>query len=559
MQDHRRIEDDPIAVRILWERCISIVDEAADKLVRAAFSTVARESNDFGCVLCDADGAGVGYTTRGTPRMGIILPRTIRAMLQEIPPDELQPGDVIFSNDPWFGSGHLPDFYVAMPIFMGTHIVGYAGACSHASDIGGSIAPDTREVFEEGICFPPVKLYRAGKRDELIIKILRKNVRVPDQVLGDLDALVGSCHASALQLVALMKETGIDDLRPLTKTLADRTERAFREAVSAIPDGVYESAIESDGYNAPVRLCCAIHVKGSNIDIDCTGTSPQVSPGAINVVYNFTYSAFVYALKCILDPRTPYNEGITRAITVTAPARSILNAEHPAPVFARNQTAHYLPALVMAAVAKAAPERVMAACGSPTNRTVFAGRHGHDGKPFSFMMISSGGMGACIDKDGHSCTPYPSNSGSPPVEVLETVVPLLVQRKALRVDSGGAGTFRGGLGVEVIIENTSPETMQVASRMDRVTNPPEGLAGGGPGALAGIWHGSRDGTKPFPPKGRGQLAPRETIVIHSPGGGGYGDPAKRDRDRLAADLKAGLISGESAQSLYGANRGATAP
>jgi N-methylhydantoinase B len=273
-----------------------------------------------------------------------------------------------------------------------------------------------------------------------------------------------------------------------------------------------------------------------------------VSPGAINVVYNFTYSAFVYALKCILDPHTPYNEGITRAITVRVPPRTILNAEHPAPVFARNQTAHYLPTLVMSAIAKAAPERVMAACGSPTNRTVFAGRHGHDGKPFSFMMISSGGMGACIDKDGHSCTPYPSNSGSPPVEVLESVVPLHVRRKALRVDSGGAGAHRGGLGVEFIVENACDETIQVASRMDRVTNAPQGLAGGGSGALAGIW---RNGTEPFPPKGRGQLAPKETIVIHSPGGGGYGDPLKRDRASVDNDVREGLISTQDAETLYG--------
>ncbi|MES2564177.1 MAG: hydantoinase B/oxoprolinase family protein, partial [Pseudomonadota bacterium] len=230
---------------------------------------------------------------------------------------------------------------------------------------------------------------------------------------------------------------------------------------------------------------------------------------------------------------------------------TILNAEFPAPVFARNQTAHYLPALVMAAIAKAAPERVMAACGSPTNRTVFAGRRGHDGNPFSFMMISSGGMGACIDKDGHSCTPYPSNSGSPPVEVLESVVPLLVQRKCLRVDSGGAGTFRGGLGVELIIENASEETIQVASRMDRVTNPPEGLAGGQSGAYAGIWQNT---SKPFPPKGRGQLAPRETLAIHSPGGGGYGEPQARDRARVEADLKEGLISAQNAEAIYGWRR-----
>ncbi len=540
--------DDPVNLEILWERCISIVDEAAHTLVRAAFSTVARESNDFGCALCDSDGTGIGYTTRGTPRMGIILPRTIRAILERIPPQTLQPGDVLFTNDPWFGSGHLPDFYVTMPIFRGDKLVGFAGACSHVADVGGSTVPDARQVYEEGICFPPVKLFRAGEPDAMLFSILQKNVRVSDQVIGDLNALVASCRTSASELVRLMDETGIDDWRPLSRALNARTEAVFRRAIEKIPDGIYTSTVEADGFKSAVTLQCAIKVAGSEIEIDCTGTSPQVSPGGINVVYNFTHSAFIYALKCILDPHTPYNEGITRPIKVFAPEGCILNAQFPAPVFARNQTAHYIPTLTMDAMAKAIPERVMAACGSPTNRTVFAGTHGHDGRPFSFMMISSGGMGACDGKDGYSCTPYPSNSGSPPVEVIESVVPLTIRKKALRTDSGGAGEFRGGLGIELVVENSSGHTITGSSRMDRVTHPPRGLSGGGDADTAGIW---LDGDKPFPPKGRGEVGAGQFLSIHSPGGGGFGPPQKRDAGKIKRDLAEGLISAEAATRQYG--------
>lgn len=542
-----QVFDDPVALEIIWERCISIVDEAADTLVRAAFSTVARESNDYGCVLCDADGVGIGHTTKGTPRMGMILPRTIRAILERIPAAELEPGDVLFTNDPWFGSGHLPDFYIAMPVFRDGKLVGFSGACSHVADIGGAITPDAREVYEEGICFPPVKLFRAGKPDEVIFSILRKNVRVHEQVIGDLNALIASCHTTSSELVKLMDDTGMDDLRPLSHTLNARTEQAFRAAIEEIPDGTYRSSIESDGLHHPITLQCAITVHGSDITIDCTGCSPQVSPGGINVVYNFTYSAFIYALKCILDPHTPYNEGITRPVKVHVPEGTILNPLFPAPVFARNQTAHYLPAVIMDALAQAIPERVMAACGAPTNRTVFTGPKGHDGRPFSFMMISSGGMGASSGKDGYSCTPYPSNSGSPPVEVVESVVPLTIRRKALRPDSGGAGEYRGGLGIELVVENSSGQTMQVSSRMDRVTHPPAGLQGGGNGGAAAIW---RDDNKPFPPKGRGELASQQYLVIHSPGGGGFGDPAKRDPQKLNEDLREGYVSPRSAHDDY---------
>ncbi len=547
MQHAPQIIDDPVILEIFWERCISIVDEAADTLVRAAFSTVVRESNDYGCAVCDSDGVGIGYTTKGTPRMSIILPRTIRAILEKIPPATLQAGDVLFTNDPWYGSGHLPDFYITMPIFRQGKLVGFAGASSHVADIGGTVTTGARQVYEEGICFPPVKLFRAGTPDDMIFAIIEKNVRVSDQVLGDLNALIASCRTSANEIVKLMDETGIDDLRPISQSLNARTERVFRRAIEEIPDGTYSSRIRTDGFDGEVYLQCAMTVRGSDIAIDCTGTSPQTSPGGINVVYNYTYSAFVYVLKCVLDPHTPYNEGITRPITVTVPPGTILNAQFPAPVFARNQTAHYIPAMAMDALSKAIPQRVMAACGAPTNRTMFGGPAGRDGRPFSYMMISSGGMGACAGKDGYSCTPYPSNSGSPPVEVIESVVPLTIRRKALRADSGGAGEFRGGLGIELVVENSSGQPMQVASRMDRVENPPLGLAGGGEGGLAGIWMDD----KPFPPKGRGELAPAHSMLIHSPGGGGYGPPRQRDADKLAEDLREGFVSTGSAEKNYG--------
>lgn len=539
--------NDPVMLEIFWERCISIVDEAADTLVRAAFSTVARESNDFGCAVCDSDGTGIGYTTKGTPRMSIILPRTIRAIVEKIPADTLQEGDVLFTNDPWYGSGHLPDFYITMPIFRHGRIVGYTGASSHVADVGGTVSTGARQVYEEGICFPPVKLFRAGAPDPVIFSIIEKNVRVSEQVLGDLNALIASCRTSAQEIVKLMDETGVDDLRPVSAELNARTEKVFRRAIEEIPDGTYSSSIQTDGFDGPVKLQCAITVRGSDVEIDCAGCSPQVSPGGINVVYNYTFSAFVYVLKCVLDPHTPYNEGITRPITVTVPPGTILNAQFPAPVFARNQTAHYIPAMAMDALSKAIPQRVMAACGAPTNRTTFAGPRGHNGRPFSFMMISSGGMGACAGKDGYSSTPFPSNSGAPPVEVIESVVPLTIRRKALRTDSGGAGEFRGGLGIELIVENSTGGTLQVSSRMDRVENPPRGLAGGGEGGLAGIWMDD----KLFPPKGRGELAAGHCMRIHSPGGGGYGPPQQRAAEKLEEDLREGFVSAASTKDKYG--------
>lgn len=540
--------DDPVALEILWERCISIVDEAADTLVRAAFSTIARESNDYGCVLCDADGVSICNTTKGTPPMAIIIPRTIRSMLERIPPRELQPGDVLFTNDPYYGAGHLPDFCVAMPVFRGGKLIAFSAACSHVADVGGAIAPDAREAYEEGICFPPVKLFRGGKADAVIFSIIEKNVRVPEQVIGDLNALVASCHTSASELLKLMDETGLEDLRALSQTLNARTEQAFRRAIEAVPDGTYSSSIVADGYRHPVTLQCAITVRGDDIEIDCTGTSPQVSPGGVNVVYNFAYAFFSYTLKCILDPHTPYNEGVTRPLKVHIPDGTVLNPRFPAPVFARNQTAHYLPALTMAAMAQAVPNRVIAACGSPANRTVFTGPSGHDGRPFSFMMICSGGMGAAGGRDGYSCTPYPSNSGSPPVEIVESVVPITVRRKALRPDSGGAGEYRGGLGIELVVENSSGQPIHVSTRMDRIDHPPEGLYGGEDGAPAGIW---LDGTKPFPAKGRGELKPRESLVIHSPGGGGFGAPEKRDSHKIEEDVREGYISRERGRLDYG--------
>jgi N-methylhydantoinase B len=539
---------DPIALEILWERCISIVDQAAATLVRTAFSTITRESGDYGCVLCDVDGLSLCNTTRGTPPMAIIIPRTIRSMLEKIPAGELAPGDIIFTNDPYYGAGHLPDFCVAMPVFRNGRLVAFTGACSHVADAGGAIAPDAREAYEEGICFPPVRLFRNGVPDPVIFSIIEKNVRVPEQVIGDMNALVASCRTSAAELIKLMDETGMDDLRPLSHTLNARTEEAFRAAVKAIPEGTYCNSIVADGYRHPITLKCAITVRGGDIDIDCTGTSPQVSPGGVNVVYNFAYAFFCYTLKCILDPHTPYNEGLARPIRLHVPEGTVLNPRFPAPVFARNQTAHYLPALVMGALACAIPDKVMAACGSPANRTVFTGSRGHDGRPFSFMMIMSGGMGACRGQDGYSCTPYPSNSGAPPVEVVETVVPLTIRRKAYRPNSGGAGAFRGGLGIEFLIENNSDRAIHVSSRMDRIDHPPEGLHGGQHGGAAGIW---RNGTAPFPSKGREELHPGEYLVIHSPGGGGFGHARERDSVKVQEDLREGYVTREHAIERYG--------
>jgi N-methylhydantoinase B len=540
---------DPISLEILWSRLISIADESAAALLRTSFSTIVRESNDFATGLMDANGDSLAENTAGIPSFVGILPRTLKHFLARFPKETWRPGDCVITNDPWMATGHLPDFTLAAPIFHHGRLVGFSGSIAHSPDIGGAgWASDCRELFEEGLRVLPVKLLREGRLDEMVRDFITANVRVPDQVMGDLFAQVAAAEVSARRTAEFLDDAQIDDLSALSAALQERADTAMRRAIAAVPDGTYRAGLYADGFDADeTHIACAVTVNGSALHIDYAGTSRQIERG-LNSVLNYTYAYSVYPIKCALDPMTPRNEGSYRSVSVTAPEGSILNPRFPAPCSARQLTGHLLAGVIYRALAQAVPDKVIAESGSaPTLRSVYSGTDRH-GQRFSQVFFASGGMGGSAVQDGHNCTAFPTNTGSGSIEAFESISPLIVWKKALRTDSGGGGRFRGGLGQDVEIEVTAPEPLRLSLLSDRQKYPPEGLLGGGPGAAVEIR--LQDGTKPHP-KSRSMLQPGDRLTLRFSGGGGFGDPAGRDRAALLADIRDGYVSLEAAATIYG--------
>ena len=531
---------DPITLEILWSRLISIADEAAAALLRTAFSTIVRESNDFATVLMDANGDSVTENTGGIASFSCILPRTTKHFLARFPRETWRPGDCVITNDPWLATGHLPDITAVTPIFHRGRLVGFAGSIAHSPDVGGALwSADCREVFEEGIRIPPIRLLREGRREEAVLEMLLSNVRVPDQVLGDLEAQLTANGVCADRVAEFLEDAGLDSLQPLGRALHARADRAMRGAIAALPDGTWRATIEADGFDEHVtRIACAVTVSGDRMGIDFAGTSPQVDRG-INCVMNYTHAYSVYPVKCALDPFTPRNEGSYRAIEVAAPEGSILNPRFPAPCSARQLTGHLLAGSIYKALAPVIPDRVIAECGgAPTMRCLFSGLDRH-GDRFSQILFASGGMGAAPHRDGLPTTAFPTNAGAGSIEAFESVAPLVVWRKQFRPDSGGAGRYRGGLGQEAEIEVRSPGPLRLSLLSDRRDHPADGVLGGLPGATAEI--AMSDGTRPHP-KSRTTIAPGTRLVMRYAGGGGYGPPEERDPAALAADLRDGTVT-----------------
>lgn len=540
---------DPISLEIYWNRLISIADESAAALLRTSFSTIVRESNDFATALMDVDGNALADNTAGIPSFVGTLPRTLRHFLKRFPREEWNPGDCVITNDPWMATGHLPDVTMVMPIHHKGVLIGFSGTIAHLPDIGGSLwASDCRELFEEGLRIPPVKYYEGGKPNRLIVDIIAGNVRVPDQVLGDIEAQVVANSVAARRLCEFMDDTGVTDLGSLSSSLQDRAEQAMRKAIEKVPDGTYRSTLMADGFDADeTRIECAVTIKGSDLHVDYAGTSRQIDRG-LNSVMNYTNAYTVYPIKCALDPLTPRNEGSYRSVTVDAPLGSILNPRYPAPCSARQLTGHLLAGAVYGALSQAVPNAVLAESGSaPTLRSVYSGVD-RGGNRFSQVFFAAGGMGGSAVQDGYSCTSFPTNTGSGSIEAFEAIAPLIVWRKEFTPDSGGIGKHRGGLGQEVEIEVVSPEPLRLSLLSDRQKYPPRGLFGGGEGAPVRIVTGS--GHKPHP-KSRTTIDPKETLILTFSGGAGFGNASERSREAVLRDIKNGYVTVEAGRRDYG--------
>jgi N-methylhydantoinase B len=530
---------DPVLLELLWTRLASAVDEAAAALLRTSFSTIVRESHDFACVLADAAGRSLVQATDGVPSFLCTVPRTIRHFLDEYPAETLAPGDVLLTNDIWMGTGHLPDITVARPIFRRGRLVAFAGSAAHAPDIGGRIrTAESREVFEEGLQIPPIKALRGGVLDDTFARLLRKNTRVPDQVMGDLFAQFTALELMEGRLLALMEEYGLEELGPLATEIQGRSERAMRAAIRAVPDGTYRAEVLTDGLAEPIRLVLALHKRGEDIVADYTGSDPQV-PRGINVCLSYTFAYTAFALKAALCPEVPNNEGAFRPVTVEAPQGCILNSTPPAPGANRALTGHFLPPLILSALAQAIPERVIAGVGSPLWSLNFAGQR-EDGGTIANHFFMNGGYGASAGRDGPNVLSWPSNVSAAPVEMIEQHNPFRVRHRRLRSGTGGRGRHRGGTGQEWLFENrgSRPVAVTFMAERTRIEAAAQGLAGGEPGVPGAVLINGQA----VDPKRQHILEPGDTVELRTPGGGGFGPPAERDPSALAADIEDGLVA-----------------
>ena len=378
----------------------------------------------------------------------------------------------------------------------------------------------SREVFEEGLRFPPTLIQSASWPNETFYEIIRANTRVPDEVIGDLHAMMAANDTAIRGVVQLLGEGELSEFGQLVQA---RSETAMREMIRQVPCGVYRRTVFADGYDEPIRLACAVHVNDDDILVDYTGSSAQV-PYPLNGVHNFTFAYTVYPLKCAIGPDIPNNSGTFRPFTVNAPEGSILNCRYPAPVGLRHINGQFLQAAIFGALADTMPADVIAASGSPSAIAVISGRDGAD-KPFVVYLYLSGGMGARATKDGLSTTNFPSTITNVPVEVAEQAAPIIIERKEFRLVSAGAGRQRGGFGQEVRVRNVAPGPITVSMLTDRHNHAPSGLDGGEDGATGRV---ALESGRPMQAKGLTIVEPGDCVIIETPGGAGYGHPVAPD-------------------------------
>ena len=513
---------DAVELEILWSNLIGVVTERAKALQRIAFSPIVREAGDLACALFDRRGRMVAQANTGTP--GHINSLAFAgAHLSRIFEGRCEPGDVLITNDPWLSAGHFFDITVLTPIFDREKLIAYIGSTIHHTDIGGyGIGAGARDVHEEGLWIPPLKLYERGRPNEVLHAIIQRNVRTPDAVFGDLAAQISSGEAAAERLIGLCARHGLTDIETVSDEIIRRSEEATRAAIRRLKPGTYHGEAQFDvpgGEVITLKTAVTVDAEKGAITVDFAGSSPQTATG-INVVLNYTHAYSTFAIRSCLNPDLPNNTGSLAPIEVVAPQGSIVNCTYPAPVNARHVVGMYVPMPILKALHQVMPERVLAEGSGAVWTIQIQGRRA-DGEAFTSSMFNySGGMGARAGKPGPSATCYPTGVAAVPIEILEASMPILFERKELRRGSGGAGHMRGGDGqvIQFRMRTSYPWLLNaVPSRLDKG---PDGLAGGAPGAAG---HFLVNG-KPVSEARKLTMEANDIVLLETPGGGGFGSP-----------------------------------
>jgi N-methylhydantoinase B len=535
---------DPVTLEVIWNRFLSVANEQQDALIRTAFSTIVRESQDLACGMFDTKGRMISQSISGTPGHINAMATSMKHFLAAFPPDKLAPGDVLITNDPWQTAGQINDITITTPIFKNGKMVALFANTCHSADIGGRIlSAEAREVFEEGLRIPIMKLFDRGEPNRILMQIVRINVRQPDEVIGDFYAQTACNETGGRALLEMMDEFGLDSIDAVAEEIIGRSEAAVRAEIAKLPSGEWSNETWSDGFEEPIVVRCTVKVAGDEIFIDFTGSSPQSTRG-INVVLNYTHAYASFAIKAAICPDVPHNEGSFRPVHVSAPPGCILNALDPAPVASRQVIGHFIPSAIFAALSGAMPGRLMAPGADPIWLSVWRGQN----PPFTLTVFQVGGTGARPTKDGLNAVGFPSGVAGVPAEVIESLSPVVLKRRELRADSGGAGTWRGGLGQLTEFARRGTGKWSVSSIADRTEYPAPGLLGGKAGACGEVTMG--DGKK-LHAKALKDLTDRDVVHVNLPGGGGYGDPFEREPEKILWDVIEGYVTPEEAEKKYG--------
>ena len=549
---------DQVALEVMKNAFASITEEMGAALVRSAYSTNIKDRRDCSCALYTNKGHILAQAEHIPLHLGVMA-HAVKEILQELPMEEWDPGDLVIMNDPYLGGTHKPDIMVFSPIFFENQCVAIVGNCAHHIDVGGMVAgslpPSATETFHEGLTIPPVKLKRRGVIEKDILRLVEKNVRTVYEFRGDLMAQLAANGVGERRFHELCQQHGMASIREVIVGLEEYCEKRMVGEIEKIPDGTYsyEDYVEGDGTTDElIPIKCTVTVKGSGVRVDFSGSSP-CTKGAVNAVLGITLSCVYYVLKALTDPSIPTNEGTYRPIEVIAPKNTIVNAQFPSAMgLANTITSQRIVDVLLGAFHQAVPEKVCAACTGSMTPCGFGGINPRTDRYFSYVETYGGGYGATHDQDGiGGVHTHMSNTRNAPTEVIEMTYPLLVERYGLVPNSEGPGKFRGGFGMvrEIRVLETD---ISVRASTDRVSIGPYGLDGGGNGGKSRLAIEQSDGVeRTLPSKSTFETHPGEKVTIQTAGGGGWGNPKERDPEKVRVDVFQGLVSIERAREIYG--------
>ena len=542
--------------QIMWNRLIAVVEEQAQIMIRTAFSTTVREAGDLSAGIFDRHGRMMAQAVTGTPGHVNSMAESVGHFLKKFPLETMKPGDHYITNDPWLGTGHLHDLTVVTPAFHNGVAVGVFANTAHVIDIGGlGMGPEGRSVFEEGMYIPIVKCFDRGVPNETFFDFMRAGSRLPVELEGDIYSLCACNDAGARRLIEMMAEFEMDSLDPLAEFIFDLSGRATLAEIARLPKGVFGGEIWSDGYEEPVKLQAEMTILDDAIEVSFAGTSGLSSRG-INVPPAYCRAYASFGIKCVVAPEIPNNWASLAPFRMKIPEGCILNAPRPYPVSVRHVIGHLLPDLMMGCLHQAVPDRVTAEGASSLWNPPLRGGSSVSGqsrgnKPvigdFEIITFNSGGTGARPTSDGLDATAFPSGVRTMPVEATENVAPLIIWRKELKPDSGGAGRTRGGVGQIMEFATKGDLEFAVNASFDRIGHAPKGREGGLDGGRGVV---TTKSGKILRTKGYQVIPDGDRLILELPGGAGMGDPTTRDPEAVLRDVRDGLVSIANAKALY---------